>query len=240
MNNADPADYFTSDDADYAVGWNGESTEARLWKAIKYTAKPYSGTYDSAAHPAIDVTVTKPDSGATVTYSLDGKSFSKDIPTITNVGDYTVTYHITATDYAGVSGSVTAKIAVAPEPAPATEPPSVVAPAPAPSGPAVTIAKVPAGVKAKAKKAKVTVSWKKIKKSKKAKALLGQIKSVQVQYSTDPNFAANVVTKTVGKKKTKLTLKGLQKKTVYYIRVRYVGAGGVSNWSAVKKVKTKK
>ena len=239
MNNADPADYFTSDDADYAVGWNGESTEARLWKAIKYTAKPYSGTYDSAAHPAIDVTVTKPDSGATVTYSLDGKSFSKDIPTITNVGDYTVTYHITATDYAGVSGSVTAKIAVAPEPAPATEPPSVVAPAPAPSGPAVTIAKVPAGVKAKAKKAKVTVSWKKIKKTKKTKALRAQIKSIEVQAATDPSFANIVSIKTVGKTKTKATLK-LARKTTYYVRVRYVGNdGGVSNWSKVKRVKTK-
>ena len=112
-------------------------------------------------------------------------------------------------------------------------------PAPAPTEP-ITIAKAPASTKAKAgKKGKVTVSWKKIKKSKKTKALLGQIKSVQVQYSTDPNFAADVVTKTVSKKKTKLNLK-LQKKTTYYIRVRYVGADGVSDWGAVKKVTTKK
>ena len=39
-------------------------------------------------------------------------------------------------------------------------------------------------------------------------------------------------------KKTKLTLK-LKKKTTYYVRVRYVGADGYSNWSKVKKVKTK-
>ena len=125
--------------------------------------------------------------------------------------------------------------------APSTSPTSqsVVSPAPAPSGPTITIPKVPASVKAKAKKSKVTVSWNKIKKTKKTKALLAQIKGIELQYSTDPTFAENVTTKTLGKKKTKVTLK-LQKKTVYYIRVRYTdGAGGVSNWSKVKKVKTK-
>ena len=121
-----------------------------------------------------------------------------------------------------------------PAPVPAPAPAAVVAQEP------VTIAKVPASTKAKAgKKGRVTVTWKKIKKTKKTKALLGQIKSVQVQYSTDPNFAADVVTKTVSKKKTKLNLK-LQKKTTYYIRVRYVGTDGVSDWGAVKKVTTKK
>ena len=84
----------------------------------------------------------------------------------------------------------------------------------------------------------MTVTWKKIKKSKKTKALLGQIKSIQVQYSTDPNFTTDVNTKTVGKKKTKAVLK-LQRKTQYYVRVRYVGSDGVSNWGAVKGVKTK-
>ena len=103
----------------------------------------------------------------------------------------------------------------------------------------ITIAKAPASVKVKAgKKGRVTVSWKKIKKTKKTKALLGQIKSIQVQYSTDPNFAANVVTKSVSKKKTKATL-SLQRKTQYYIRVRYVGSDGFSNWGTVKAVKTK-
>lgn len=105
----------------------------------------------------------------------------------------------------------------------------------------INIAKVPSSVKAKAKKNKVTVTWKKIKKTKKTKTLLNQIKGIEVQYSTDPTFATNVQTKNLGKKKTKVILKGLQKKTVYYIRLRYTdGAGGVSNWSATKKVKTKK
>ena len=59
------------------------------------------------------------------------------------------------------------------------------------------------------------------------------------QYSTDKAFITNVKTKTVGKKKTKVTLK-LRKKTTYYIRVRYKAADGFSKWSKVKKVKTKK
>ena len=103
----------------------------------------------------------------------------------------------------------------------------------------ITISKRPSSVKAKAKKNKVTVSWKKIKKNKAGKKLLKKIKSIQVQYSTDKAFITNVKTKTVGKKKTKVTLK-LRKKTTYYIRVRYKGAKGFSKWSKVKKVKTKK
>lgn len=102
----------------------------------------------------------------------------------------------------------------------------------------ITILKAPASVKATAKKNKVTVTWKKIKKTKKTKALLAQIKSVQVQYSTDQTFTQNTVTKTVGKNKTKAVLK-LQKKTTYYVRVRYKGADGVSRWSGKKRIKTK-
>ncbi len=103
----------------------------------------------------------------------------------------------------------------------------------------ITISKRPSSIKAKAKKSKVTVSWKKIKKNKAGKNLLKQIESIQVQYSTDKTFKKNVKTKTVGKKKTKATLK-LQKKTTYYVRVRYKGSNGFSKWSAMKKVTTKK
>ena len=105
----------------------------------------------------------------------------------------------------------------------------------------VTIPKAPASVKAKAKKNKITVTWKKIKKSKKTKALLAQIKGIELQYSTDPFFPAdNSVKLPLSKKKTKYSIKGLQRKSVYYVRVRYVdGVGGYSNWSKVKRVKIK-
>ena len=163
-----------------------------------------------------------------------------------NPGTYPVTFSgITVNETEDSTGqylvtkTVNGKLTINPAPAPAPAPVVAPAPAPAPVQPSITIPKVPASVKAKAKKNKVTVSWKKIKKTKKTKALLAQIKGIEVQYSTDPTFASDVNTKKVGKKKTKVTLK-LQKKTVYYIRVRYTdGAGGVSNWSKVRKVKTK-
>lgn len=97
-------------------------------------------------------------------------------------------------------------------------------------------ASAPPSVKAKAKKNKVIVSWKKITD----KNLLKEIRSIEVQYSTDKKFKKNLKTKkNISKSKTKITLK-LKKKKTYYIRVRYKGAEGYSEWSKVKKVKTKK
>ena len=105
----------------------------------------------------------------------------------------------------------------------------------------ITVMKAPSSVKAKANKNKVTVSWKKIKKTKKTKALLKQIKGIEVQISTDPNFATDVSTRNLGKNKTKAIFRGLQKNTDYYVRVRYTdSASGVSKWSKVKRVRTKK
>ena len=102
-----------------------------------------------------------------------------------------------------------------------------------------TIQKTPASVKAKAKKkGKVTVSWKKIKNTKKNKQLLKQIQSIEIQYSTDPAFIENRAVKKVGKKKTSVSLK-LNGKTTYYFRVRYIGNGGTSYWSPVKSVTTR-
>ena len=103
----------------------------------------------------------------------------------------------------------------------------------------ITINKSPASVKAKAKKNKVTVSWNKIKKNKKTKALRAMIKNVEVQYSTDPSFTEETTdSRIIGENKTKYVIRGLQRKTMYYIRVRYVGADGVSNWKT-KRVRTK-
>ena len=103
----------------------------------------------------------------------------------------------------------------------------------------ITIPKAPAKVKTKAKKNTVTVSWTKIRKTKKTKALRKQIINIEVQYSTDPAFPEETtVSRIIGKNKVKLVLKGLQRKTVYYVRVRYVGTDGVSNWKT-KRVRTK-
>ena len=175
--------------------------------------------------------------------------YTTSIPTATNAGTYYVWYKVTGdenhNDAAPVCIPVTISEAQSDEPAAA--PDSGAAVTPASDGtqtPAVqkadpiTIPKTPASVKARAKKNKVTVSWKKIKKTKKTKKLLKLIKRIEIQYSTDPKFTQNVLSKKVGKSKTKVTLK-LQKKKTYYFRVRYVGAAGVSKWSKVRKVKTK-
>ena len=102
----------------------------------------------------------------------------------------------------------------------------------------ITIPKPPASVKVTNKKNKVTITWKKRKVTKKTKKQLSKIKAVQVQYSTDPNFQENVIIKKFGKNKTKFAVR-LQKKTTYFIRVRYVGIDGVSRWSGTKSVRTK-
>ena len=73
---------------------------------------------------------------------------------------------------------------------------------------------------------------------KKEKKLLAQIKGIEVQYSTNPQFKQNPVTRKVGKSKTKIVPK-LKKKTTYFVRVRYVGKDGYSKWTKAKKVKTK-
>ena len=113
---------------------------------------------------------------------------------------------------------------------------------PAPIVEPITIAVTPTLKKFKGdKKGKATISWKALKKTKKNKALFNQVKGIQVQYSTDPTFQSGVITKPVGKKKSKLVVKGLLKSTTYYARIRYTDeAGGYSNWSVVKSGKTKK
>ena len=211
-------------------------------------------TYDGSGRPLVSAGSVD---GGTLYYALGSNStiaptdgWSTDIPSASIAGTYYVWYKVQGdanhNDVAPACITVTIGEATTPTDVPA---PTVVSTPATPATPAIpstptesiTISKTPASVKAKAaKKGKVTVSWKKIKKTKKTKALLAQIKGIEVQYSTDPGFTTDVATKPVGKNKTKVTLK-LQKNTTYYVRVRYTdGAGGVSNWSAVKRVKTKK
>ena len=102
----------------------------------------------------------------------------------------------------------------------------------------ITIPKTPAAVRVTTKKNKATITWKKLKVTKKTKKQLGKIKAVQIQYSSDPNFKDNVITKKLGKNKTKVAI-NIPKGTTMYIRLRYVGADGVSRWAGPKRVRTK-
>ena len=101
---------------------------------------------------------------------------------------------------------------------------------PAPSAGSVTVSQSPSSVKAKVKKNKVVLSWRNIIKE-------GWVKSIQIQYASNPSFTKGKGMKTVGKSKTSATLKLKSHKT-YYIRLRYKGIDGFSKWSAVKKVRT--
>ena len=54
------------------------------------------------------------------------------------------------------------------------------------------------------------------------------------------NSFNNIIKATTAKKsKMSAKIKGLKKKTTYYVRVRYFDGRGYSAWSKVKKVKTK-
>ena len=106
----------------------------------------------------------------------------------------------------------------------------------------ITINKKPTLKKPKPKKNKATITWNKLKRKTKAqKKIWKQIKQIEVEWSTDPSFPKEITSKkTLGKRKTKTNITGLQRKTIYFVRVRYSdGNGGYSRWSKVKRFKTK-
>ena len=106
----------------------------------------------------------------------------------------------------------------------------------------ITINKKPTLKKAKPKKNKATITWNKLKRKTKAqKKIWKQIKQIEVEWSTDPSFPKELTgKKTLGKRKTKTNITGLQRKTTYFVRVRYSdGNGGYSRWSKVKRFRTK-
>ncbi len=94
-------------------------------------------------------------------------------------------------------------------------------------------------VSVKASKKSVKVTWKKANK-KNAK----KFDKVEIQVCPDKNFARANTKRVFVKKSAKAkTVKGLKKKTTYYVRVRDVKGNGtnkiVSKWSKLKKIKTK-
>lgn len=105
----------------------------------------------------------------------------------------------------------------------------------------ITISKKPSIKKPAATKNRITVKWSHFKHTKKSpRAIWKKIKNVQFQCASDKDFSNIVRSGMVGRGKTKAVIKGLQKKTVYYVRVRYFDGTGYSNWSGTKKIRTKK
>ena len=91
----------------------------------------------------------------------------------------------------------------------------------------------------------LAVKWDKLRNKLKSNKFWKSAKYIEIQYSTDQNFAKNVKTKkirkgTVNKAKAKTALSKLKIKKTYYIRVRLIDAKGVgSNWSKTVKIQAK-
>lgn len=112
-----------------------------------------------------------------------------------------------------------------PKPAPTTKPETA---KPQSTKPAKTkVQKISAGKKS------ITAQWKKV----------ADVSAYQVQIATNKKFSKNKKTLKVSKKSTKVKIKKLKAKKVYYVRVRsYKKVNGkkvYSKWSTVRKVKTK-
>ena len=77
---------------------------------ITYTASSYEGFYDGNSH-TISVSVTKPTSGAAITYSTSSNgTYSATKPSYTAAGTYTIYFKIEAANYTTKTDSRTVKI----------------------------------------------------------------------------------------------------------------------------------
>ena len=65
---------------------------------ISLSATPYNGTYDGKAHNALTNVSANP-SDAKIEYSINGGTYSKTMPTITNVSSFTVTVRASKAGY---------------------------------------------------------------------------------------------------------------------------------------------
>ena len=88
------------------IGIVGYGEESDL-PTIEVTATPYQGTYDGTAH---GISVVSETSGATITYSTDGSTYTSELPTFTQTGGYTTYYKVKKEGYKTVSGSITVTI----------------------------------------------------------------------------------------------------------------------------------
>ena len=105
----------------------------------------------------------------------------------------------------------------------------------------ITISKKPVIKKPAASRNKIIVKWKHFRHtSKKAKKIWKKIRKVQVQCAVDSNFNNIVKSFLTGKSRTSAAIKGLQKNTIYFVRVRYFDGTGCSAWSKTRRIKTKK
>lgn len=89
-------------------------------------------------------------------------------------------------------------------------------------------------LKPRTAKKSIIARWKKISKKNQKK-----IKGIEIQVAKDPDFTDMVKRVRTGKKASSKKIKGLSRKTTYYVRVRAYKGGQKGVWSSVKSVKTK-
>lgn len=81
-------------------------------KIISANAEDVTGKYNGGSF-SIKVIVSDPESGYEIKYSLDRILYSSEIPQLTDAGEYTVYYEVTASNYETFTGSANVKIAKA-------------------------------------------------------------------------------------------------------------------------------
>ncbi len=108
MSDADPAEYFISDNSGYIVCVTAEGEALLRYPDVPgVSASGVTCDYDGKGHA---ISVTAPD-GATVTYGTQEGDFSlTSSPAFTDAGVYTVYYQVSKTNYTPVTGSATVKI----------------------------------------------------------------------------------------------------------------------------------
>ncbi|MBE6740670.1 MAG: carboxypeptidase regulatory-like domain-containing protein [Ruminococcaceae bacterium] len=107
MGDADPADYFMSDNSDYAVALADGEAVIRYPDLTGVTASGFESDYDGMAH---GITVTAPN-GATIKYGTSEGSYTlSENPTYTDAGTYTVYYQVSKDKYTPVTGFETVTI----------------------------------------------------------------------------------------------------------------------------------
>ena len=107
MGEADPSDYFTSDNSEYVIAL--KDGEARFqYPDIKgVSSEGYEGSYDGKAH---SITVSAPE-GTTIKYGTEKGSYTlTENPKYTDTGTYTVYYEVSKDKNTSVSGSADVKI----------------------------------------------------------------------------------------------------------------------------------
>ena len=108
MGNANPAEYFTSDNSEYSVFLNSDGEAEIGYPPIPdVSSEGFEGDYDAQPH---SISVSAPE-GTTIKYGTEEGSYVLDKnPSYTDAGTYTVYYEVSQAKHTSVTGSQTVVI----------------------------------------------------------------------------------------------------------------------------------